>query len=72
MAIASTVILPFSLLEVKFNLTLKPTVNRPVCPGTRPQSRTHDQYFFHFHGKYFQIFEGFFLWSALTDESTGL
>jgi hypothetical protein len=30
------------------------------------------QFFFHFHGRYFQTFAGFFLWDALPDEKASL
>jgi hypothetical protein len=37
--------------EVK--VILRPTVNRPVCPGIRPPTGTRKQIFFHVIGNYF-------------------
>lgn len=48
------------------------TACQPVCIGIKPLSGTRNQFFFHFHGNYFQIFAVFFLWDALPDKWAGL
>jgi hypothetical protein len=48
-----------------------PTVSRPVPPGVRTSLRTHDHFFFHFLGKYFDI-SGFSIWRVLFDQKVGL
>jgi hypothetical protein len=57
---------------VNVEVILRPTVSRPFCPGIRPPSVTRDQFFFQFHGKYFQMFAGFFLWGALPTSAVTL
>jgi hypothetical protein len=51
---ASTQELPLLTVDV----VVRPTVSRLVCPGIRLPSWTHDKFFYHFHGKYFQTFCG--------------
>jgi hypothetical protein len=52
---------------VEVEVTLRPTVSRSVCPGVRPPSGTHDQFYFLLQTVAFLLF-----CSALSVERTGL
>jgi hypothetical protein len=45
---------------VQVKVILWPTINWPVCPGIRPPSQGHEQFFFQLHGNYTQT-AGWFL-----------
>jgi hypothetical protein len=55
------------LLEVEVEVTLQPTVSRPVCPGVGLPSGAYDQILV-----FFLTIAGFLIWDALSDERMGL
>jgi hypothetical protein len=59
-------------VKVKFNVILRPTVSRPVCPGIRPPYGISDQLFALFHGNFLQTFAVVLVWDAISEQRIGL
>jgi hypothetical protein len=41
-----------SSIKVKFEIILRPTISRPVCPDTKPPYGNRDQFYFYVNGHY--------------------
>jgi hypothetical protein len=56
----------FPNLEVEVEVNLRPTVSRPMCPGVRRPSGTHDQFFFLLEISFRQLWLCYFVAPSLT------
>jgi hypothetical protein len=59
-------------LKRKVKAILRPTVNRPACPGIRRPSGTRDKFFFNLYGNCIQTLSGLLLLGTLSDVKTSL